>query len=84
MIYFSLGKAYGSRRSLLEWPSFSRYILFDIGDGTRVKFWQDCWCGETPLAVRILELFRFCRDKEASVAELMKFTNGSFFGCKFL
>ena len=60
------------------WP-FSCYILYDIGDGSRLKFWLDCWCGETPLAVRILELFRFCRDKKASVAELMKFTNGVFF-----
>ena len=23
-----------------EWPSFSHYILYDIGDGLRVKFWQ--------------------------------------------
>ena len=61
------------------WPSFSRYILFDIGDGTRVKFWQDCWCGETPLAVRFPDLFRFCRDKETSVAELMKVSNRALF-----
>ena len=52
------------------------YILYDIGDGLRVKFWQDRWCGETPLAVSYVELFRIFRDKEASVAELMKFTNG--------
>ena len=43
-----------------EWPSFSCYILYDIGDGLRVKSWQDCWCGETPLAVRFPDLFRFC------------------------
>ena len=24
-----------------EWPSFSCHILYDIGDGSRVKFWQD-------------------------------------------
>ena len=24
------------------WP-FSHYILFEIGDGLRVKFWQDCF-----------------------------------------
>ena len=24
-------------------PSFSRHILYDIGDGSRVKFWQDRW-----------------------------------------
>ena len=59
-----------------EWPSFLRHILYNIGDGSRVKFWQDRWCGETSLAVSYPELFRFCRDKEASVAALMKYTNG--------
>ena len=60
------------------WPSFSRYILYDIGDGSRVKFWHDRWCEETPLAVSYPELFRIFQDKEASVAKLMKFTMGSF------
>uniref|UniRef100_A0A7N2R7M9 Reverse transcriptase zinc-binding domain-containing protein n=1 Tax=Quercus lobata TaxID=97700 RepID=A0A7N2R7M9_QUELO len=58
------------------WPSFSRHILYDIGDGSRVKFWQDWWCGETSLAVRYPDLFRFCRNKDASVAELLMSTNG--------
>nr|XP_023874649.1 uncharacterized protein LOC111987174 [Quercus suber] len=58
------------------WPSFSWHILYDIGDGSRVKFWQDRWCGETSLAISYPELFRFCRDKEASVAALIKYTNG--------
>ena len=58
------------------WPSFSRHILYDIGDGSRVKFWQDRWCDETSLVVSYPELFRFCKDKEASVAALMKYTNG--------
>ena len=60
-----------------EWPSFSHYILYDIGDGLRVKFWHNYWCGETPLVVSYPKLFRFCRDKEASVAKLI-FTNGVF------
>ena len=41
------------------WSSFSSHILFDIGDGSRVKFWQDRWCGESSLAVRYPTLFRF-------------------------
>ena len=61
------------------WPTFSCYILYDIGDGSRVKFWHDHWCGESPLAVSYPDLFRFCRNKEASVSELMKFTNGVLF-----
>ena len=35
--------------------------------------------GETPLAVSYSNLFRFCRNKEARVAELMKVTNGVLF-----
>ena len=27
------------------WFFFPRYILFDIGDGSRVKFWQDYGVG---------------------------------------
>ena len=61
------------------WPSFSSHILYDIGDGCRVKFGQDRWCGETSLAVRYPALFRFCRNKDASVAELMMFANGVVF-----
>ena len=61
------------------WPSFSSHILYDIGDGSRVKFWQDRWCGETSLAVRYPALFRFCRNKDASVAKLMLFANGVLF-----
>ena len=67
------------------WTSFSRHILYDIRDGSRVKFWQDHWCGETSLAVNYPELFRVCRDKEVSVAKLMKLDNGVLFlGRKFL
>ena len=62
-----------------DWPSFSHHILYDIGDGSRVKFWQDHWCGETLLVVSYPNLFRFCRNKEAGVAELMKSPNGFLF-----
>ena len=61
------------------WSFFSSQILFDIGDGSRVKFWQDWWCGESSLIDRYPALFRFCRNKEASVAKLMLFANGVLF-----
>ena len=44
-----------------------------------MKFWQDRWCGETPLAVSYPNLFIFCRNKEVSVVELMKSPNGVLF-----
>ena len=57
----------------------SQAIFCMILDGSRVKFWQDWWCGETSLAVRYPALFRFCRNKDASMAELMMFANGVLF-----
>ena len=44
-----------------------------------MKFWQDQWCKETSLAVRYPDLFKFCKNKDASVAELMMSTNGVIF-----
>ena len=42
-------------------PSFSHYILFEIGDGSRVKFvLARPLCGETPLAISYPKLFRIC------------------------
>ena len=55
---------------------FVSYILYEIVDGSSVKFCRDQWCGETPLTISYLELFRICRDNEACVVELVKFTNG--------
>ena len=58
------------------WPIFSHYIQFQIGDGTRVKFWQDIWCGDNPLSTCFLDLFRISNDKEAYVADLMQSPKG--------
>ena len=56
-------------------PSLSHFILYEIGDGLRVKFWQDQWCGETSCN-SYLKLFRIYQEKKENVAEFMKFTNG--------
>ena len=53
------------------WSTFSRYIQFHIGDGTRVKFWHDVWCGDNPLSTYFPDLFKINNDKEAYVADLM-------------
>ena len=41
-----------------------------------MQFWLDSWCGSSSLADHYHELFRICRRKEASVADLMRYTNG--------
>ena len=43
---------------------------------SRVKFWHDVWCGDSPLSFCFLELFRISYDKEPYVVDVMKFPNG--------
>ena len=51
------------------WDSFVNHISFVVGDGTRIKFWHDSWCGDQPLWVQFPELFRIARVPEAAVAD---------------
>ena len=41
-----------------------------------MKFWHDVWCGNDPLSVCFLELFRISSVKKAYVANIMQFHNG--------
>jgi hypothetical protein len=50
---------------------FSQYLQYEVGDGTKVKF----WCGDCPLKEAYPKLFCITRVREASVTDLMKFCN---------
>ena len=41
------------------WPSFSRYILYEIGDGSRVKFWKTSGVGRHLLLLVISNYLEF-------------------------
>ena len=32
-----------------EWPGFFQNAVFSLGDGRRINFWKDVWCGEEAL-----------------------------------
>ena len=49
---------------------------FDIGDGSRVKFWEDLWCGERPLRVMFPSLYALAESKWAMVAKVWDTTRG--------
>lgn len=25
---------------------FSRFVRYEVGDGTQIRFWHDLWCGD--------------------------------------
>ena len=58
------------------WDNFFQHCAFVVGDGKRVKFWHDCWCGDMPLKGAFPELFVISGDREASVDDIMSFPNG--------
>jgi hypothetical protein len=58
-----------------DWVHFARFLRFEVGDGTQIKFWTDPWCEIGPLKEAYPELYRISRDKEAWVADHLNYQN---------
>ena len=66
---------------MLGLVEFRRWVRFKVGDGSRVRFWTDIWCGDQSLESRFPRLFGLAGNKDALVADFMERTGGgSFFG----
>jgi hypothetical protein len=60
----------------MGWQTFKSHIRFDPGDGSRIRFWEDFWCGDSPLKMAFPGLFNIARFKEASIADNVERSNG--------
>jgi hypothetical protein len=58
------------------WECFSKFIKFEVGDGSQISFWHDTWCGAQPLKESYPELYRIARNKEAWMSDYMQILNG--------
>ena len=56
--------------------SFSKLLLYDVGDGTRVKLWKYVWCGDRTLQKAFPELYCISRTKDSLVVEVMCWSSG--------
>ena len=45
-------------------------VVFSVGDGRKVKFWKDNWCGNFALCNSFPSLYAFASYKEAWLVEL--------------
>jgi hypothetical protein len=45
---------------------------FKVGDGSSVRFWEDVWLGDTPLAQQYPSLFNLAQRKNVLVADVLR------------
>jgi hypothetical protein len=57
------------------WDAFAVHVRYEVGDGSKVLFWHDVWCGELPLKTLFPELFLIACGKDAWVEENMQRQN---------
>uniref|UniRef100_A0A0V0IE94 Putative ovule protein n=1 Tax=Solanum chacoense TaxID=4108 RepID=A0A0V0IE94_SOLCH len=64
---------YGSSvwRSISDlWDLVLERSYCKVGNGRKVAFWMDKWCGQVPLSQRFPDLYDLCQMQQATVAEL--------------
>ena len=59
-----------------EWPQLIQNTYLAFGNGRRISFWRDVWCGEEALSLMFLNLFRLTAQKNARVAEVWNWDSG--------
>ena len=53
-----------------EWLGMYSNLAFRVGNGTRVRFWKDKWCGDEPLCESFPSLFAISLAKDVWVSEV--------------
>jgi hypothetical protein len=56
-----------------RWDTFSKFVSFEVGHGSLIRFWDDVWCIEEPLKFVYPELYRIASVKDALVADFVQF-----------
>jgi hypothetical protein len=44
---------------------------FGVGDGTRIRFWEDSWLGDTTLPTQYSSVYDIVRTKNVTVADIL-------------
>ena len=52
------------------WHTLSQNAVFSLGDGRRLRFWKDIWCGEVILSNAFPNPFNMAAHKEVLVVDV--------------
>jgi hypothetical protein len=58
------------------WDSFSNFVLFEVGVGSKVTFWHENWCGYRLLKQVFPTLLAIARHKDKWVADNFQCQDG--------
>ena len=58
------------RKSAKEWPLLLQNSAFSLGNGRRIRFWKDVWCGEEVLCSLFPSMFSLAVQKDAMVSDM--------------
>ena len=50
------------------------HVVFSMGNGRRLRFWKDVWCGEEALCDSFPSLYALADNKEVLVVDLWDFS----------
>jgi len=60
------------------WSLFCSYTRLILGNGSRIRFWDDVWCGEMSLKEAFPVLYDIACVKDALVADHLVVVSGSY------
>jgi hypothetical protein len=59
------------------YETFSKFVKYEVGNGSNVSFWLDVWCGDVTLKISYPDLFSIACSKDAWVADNMQVREGN-------
>ncbi|RVW48807.1 putative ribonuclease H protein [Vitis vinifera] len=58
----------------LVFQEFSKFTWFVVGNGDRIRFWDDLWWGDQPLGVQYPRLLSVVTDKNAPISSILGYS----------
>jgi hypothetical protein len=53
----------------MGWDIVAKYLRFEVGEGSHIRFWHDLWCGNRPLKLCYLALYSIARYPDVWVVD---------------